>query len=588
MALFNKNVENENMPKKQFAVLTAKMDLIKREYIKATTRLGAHVFHLVKHSGIKAVKLSVKATRKVTAKLFPSFSLKNGVFKGVFSKLLSPFVSCKNYFSQLSQSVKQKSKESGLIPAVGLCLSRLLKSFWNRRKIFITAFNYGAPVVSIVFLVNLITYGSNIQYGISVECNGQVIGYVEEESVYEQAHKVMQERITYVEGDIEIEVSSKLSLEIMSADAQTVDVDSLADAMISNSDVPIVDAYGFYINGVYQGAVADKTGIENTLNSILNQYRTGTPGEVVSFVDNFELKPGLYLENGLIDDSGIIAMLTSQKQVEAYYTIESGDSPLLIAEKVGMPYSELKMLNPSIEQTCFVGDQVLLNRAAPYADVRVKRTEEYDVTIPFETVKVDDATKYKGTETVLVKGSDGEAHVIAEVSYVNGYEESRNILEQVITLESVDKKVAVGTKKTGASDAAIAAAAGKYLWPVGGTGGYISSGFGSRYLNGYYEYHKGIDIAAPYGTPIYAAADGYVTMSKKNSSYGNCVMIDHGSGYVTLYAHASKLIVSSGTYVQKGDLIALVGSTGKSYGNHLHFEVRYNGTWKNPVSYIKQ
>ncbi|MFA5658711.1 MAG: peptidoglycan DD-metalloendopeptidase family protein, partial [Oscillospiraceae bacterium] len=367
-----------------------------------------------------------------------------------------------------------------------------------------------------------------------------------------------------------------------------VDVDSLADALISSSDVAIIDAYGFYINGVFQGAISDKTNIENTLDSLLDQYRTGTPGEVVEFVDSFELKPGLYLEDGIIDDSGIIDTLTSEKQVEAYYTVESGDSPLLIAEKVSVPYSELKALNPSIEASCFVGDQVLLNRAQPYADVKVTRTENYDTEIPYETVKVDDANRYKGTETVLINGSNGTAHVVAEVSYVNGYEQSRNIIEQETITEKIDKKVAVGTKKTGASDAAIAAAAGRFLWPVGGSGGYISSGFGNRYLNGKYEFHKGIDIAAAYGTPIYAAADGYVTMSKRNSSYGDCVMLDHGDGYVTLYAHASKLVAVPGTYVKKGDLIALVGNSGYSFGNHLHFEVRYYGTCKNPVNYVKQ
>ena len=98
--------------------------------------------------------------------------------------------------------------------------------------------------------------------------------------------------------------------------------------------------------------------------------------------------------------------------------------------------------------------------------------------------------------------------------------------------------------------------------------------------------HNGIDFAAPSGTPIYAAADGEVIGAGYSASMGNYIMIDHGSDIISIYMHASKLLVSQGEEVSKGSKIALVGSTGRSTGPHLHFGVRENGSYVNPSKYL--
>ncbi len=102
------------------------------------------------------------------------------------------------------------------------------------------------------------------------------------------------------------------------------------------------------------------------------------------------------------------------------------------------------------------------------------------------------------------------------------------------------------------------------------------------------QFHTGVDMAAPGGTPILAAYDGVVVQAAYNSSMGNYVMIDHGSELYTIYMHAQKLMVSAGEEVSRGEQIATVGTTGRSTGNHLHFSVRLNGSYVSPWGYIEK
>jgi murein DD-endopeptidase MepM/ murein hydrolase activator NlpD len=120
--------------------------------------------------------------------------------------------------------------------------------------------------------------------------------------------------------------------------------------------------------------------------------------------------------------------------------------------------------------------------------------------------------------------------------------------------------------------------------------GYYSSNFGWRIdpFTGANALHEGVDFVANAGTPIYASAGGVVDYAGMDSSYGNMVEIDHGNNIVTRYAHASKVLVKVGQVVRRGQEIAEVGSTGRSTGNHLHFEVRYKGVAQNPVRFLQK
>lgn len=123
------------------------------------------------------------------------------------------------------------------------------------------------------------------------------------------------------------------------------------------------------------------------------------------------------------------------------------------------------------------------------------------------------------------------------------------------------------------------------IWPVQG---WVSSPFGARTspFTGKREFHKGLDISAPTGTPIYAPAKGKIIFTGRDGGYGLSMMVDHGSGIKTRYAHLHSIAIKRGQKVTRGELIAYVGSTGRSTGPHLHYEVRLNGVPVNPMRYV--
>lgn len=155
------------------------------------------------------------------------------------------------------------------------------------------------------------------------------------------------------------------------------------------------------------------------------------------------------------------------------------------------------------------------------------------------------------------------------------------LYKKVKTVKVADTKSSTSTsKKVSSTSSKIASLGINFITPTNGT---ITSRFGVRSRDN----HKGIDIGAPKGTPIKAAASGTVMYSgNKNDGYGNYIILSHENGVQTYYAHCSELLVAKGENVDQGQVIAKVGSTGISTGNHLHFEVRINGAAQNPQNYV--
>ncbi len=173
---------------------------------------------------------------------------------------------------------------------------------------------------------------------------------------------------------------------------------------------------------------------------------------------------------------------------------------------------------------------------------------------------------------------------LSDEALVHGVERKLDMLDQMVysQIKSFDALAAlVDSQKTRINNTpAIQPVPEKYLRTM-------ASGYGVRLdpIYGTSKFHEGMDFSAPVGTPVYATANGRVRTASWQGAYGNMVEIDHGFNYTTRYAHLSKIITHDGALVKRGDLIGLVGNTGKSTGSHLHYEVRLRGAPQNPVNY---
>ncbi|PMQ00793.1 MAG: peptidase M23 [Dictyoglomus sp. NZ13-RE01] len=166
---------------------------------------------------------------------------------------------------------------------------------------------------------------------------------------------------------------------------------------------------------------------------------------------------------------------------------------------------------------------------------------------------------------------------------VETFQNEKKILEYKLILEEKERSLAYIQKEIERRKALLAVTPSR--WPAWG---FISSGFGWRFhpIFRRREFHSGIDIVSFWGAPVYATADGFVTYAGWESGYGKVIKINHGRGISTLYAHLSYIKVNVGSYVKKGQLIGLIGSTGTATGPHLHYEVRRNGVAVNPTPYL--
>lgn len=509
------------------------------------------------------------------------------LLKRLGGRIAEPF---KRYIKvfRIGNGEVRRAREKGVLPACAAGTRMIGRIMFGKRGLIVTLCNWALPVISCVFLFSVVSYANSMTYALRLSVNGDFMGYVTDESVFNDAEKIVQQRITYLDSNTEMfTFDSSYEVEMVGY-GSTLTKYQLADKMLSSVDAEISFAYGMYIGNSFYGALESKDRVEQTLETLLDVYREGGE-ETVAFESKITYEPGLYLTESIVSEDSIIKLITTKKTVAAYYTVVEGDSPLGVLSKLGMTEEELAKLNPdfSLESFMQIGDKLLITQEEPFLAVTVTRRETYEEKTDYETEYVDDPTHYQGSSTITRDGEKGVERVTADVSYVNGVETKRKVLNRVTVSEPVSEIIALGTKEIPSGVTAQIPQnrpVGQFIWPVGGSdGGQISEmmyGYG-----GYYN-HGGIDIVAPYGTPIFAAESGTVILAQWYYGYGNCVMIQHDSGIVTVYGHASYLHVYQGQRVTAGELIADVGSTGQSTANHCHFEVRINGVQMNPINYL--
>lgn len=499
--------------------------------------------------------------------------------------IASPFLKVIHALQRAGKDIIENRNEKGLDASIKIALSHLGEFVFGKSGIAVTVFNIAAPVISVVFLFSIVTYASNLNYAVKLTVNGKFLGYIENEQVFYDADEILKERINYLGSDESIKIEPEYEIEVNNG-YSLLNRYQVADKILEYSDISVEYAYGFYLNGVFMGAMLDNTEVAATLDGILAKYQEMYPEAEISFKDSLEYSTaGLYLSGSIIDTNWLISQLTSVKTKAGYYIAAEGDTPSIIAEKKGMTIAQLELLNPGFsEMTPVPGDKIKTRDEVPFLSVNVTVTENYDTEVPFETEYYNDSTLYSGVTRVTTEGVNGVNNITAKVTYVNNIETSRKLISARIESLPVTERIAQGTKPTPEMYSPEDAGYGKFIWPT--DGGYVSE---YTDWDGGYPGHKGLDICAYYGAPIYAGASGTVTFAGEDYwGYGKYIIIDHGNGYQTLYAHCSALYVTVGQKVTQGEFIAALGQSGMVTGPHVHFEVRQGDTKLNPVDYLEK
>ncbi len=483
---------------------------------------------------------------------------------------------------QMLKKVRQ-SKEAGGMEFAKQILCFIGNYIFGEYGILRTCFNYVMPVLAVVFLIAIVQYGTGLDYAISVTVNGEELGIISSESEFEDAEKEVQQRVSSVGDDFRMEFHPTYSLRIVSAEEEYVNAQLLADRLLEGADVALVEAYGVYVEGEFIGAAEEVDTIDAEMDTQLAEYAATLDSTVseVYYTKKIDYQFGVYLMDSLMDPEEILAILTQSEESEGTYVAQQNDSLELIALKYHTTVEDLEERNPLLVRGIRAGSIVKVPTLTRYIPIGYTRNMTIVSYIDYATVRVETSALNLGTEKVIAKGARGEKMSEVLVTYEDGIETGREVLSAVITKEPVAEQVGIGTYSPQPdSEDTIFAGNGKFGWPV--NGGYISDPYISD------RNHKGLDIAAPYGTEIYAAGSGTVTTAGWNSGgYGNYVVIEHEDGYSTVYGHCSRLIVSADQVVEKGQLIGYVGSTGNSTGNHLHFEVRVNNICTDPGNYLR-
>ncbi|MEK4630475.1 M23 family metallopeptidase [Solibacillus sp. FSL R7-0682] len=258
------------------------------------------------------------------------------------------------------------------------------------------------------------------------------------------------------------------------------------------------------------------------------------------------------------------------------YAVQAGDVLGSIAKKHDLTIAQLLELNPSltVDSILQIGNQLNVTVEKPYVSVKAIYEKKAAQEIEFDKIVEEDETKLKGERIVKQEGANGKKEVSYLITEENGVRTELVPTAEEIIVEPQDYVVVIGTKVI------PSVGTGTFAWPA--NGGYISSQMGHRWG----RYHYGIDIARPSNYTIKASDNGVVKTAGKHSTYGNYVVIDHNNGYESLYAHLSKIDVTVGQVVEQGSAIGVMGSTGRSTGTHLHFEIHKNGAEVNPLAYL--
>lgn len=379
-------------------------------------------------------------------------------------------------------------------------------------------------IIAITIIVSLI---------LKKECNymayinNQFIGYIEDKATFKEEVRLIEAEVKK-RFPIQKDIKSNITFKSVSKGSLT-NQENVEEEIKKCIEVE-TEAYRMYINNKFIGYVANEAEGHEVLKIVGNEYKSKLDENKFK-IDNINIKCKTEYKKESIK-------INEAKSVEdiAHEIIEKNSNNQLL-------------------------------------DVEIKYIYTKSETIPPSKIIRSNDNIYMG-DKIIEKGEEGIKEVTKEVTLLNNKKKEEKIIRSNVVKDPKDEIIYEGSKNPIKNNVAFLSLPSR---------GGITSNYGSRWG----VTHHGIDIAGNIGDPIKASANGIVVNTSYDDIYGNKVMIEHGNGIVTLYGHCSEVLVKVGESVEMGECIAKIGTTGRSTGPHLHFELRENGKAINPINFIK-
>jgi murein DD-endopeptidase MepM/ murein hydrolase activator NlpD len=433
-----------------------------------------------------------------------------------------------------------------------------------------------------------------------VYVDGKKIGTVREKSVVNQTVEQIIQKAKGRKTDFAFTINETIELKPDKMFRPVFDNEAAKEALNKHLSVS-VEAYRLMVDGQAVAYVTSEKEAEDTLLKLKLEHVSKEELDAIEKkksegkdLEIPELKPG---ESKVVDIDFSIPVLIRKAQTSVNelvsvdeaisrikegtlykkeHVVQEGETVESITAKYHLTKDQFYTLNPRmlLAPVIRTGDTVTITEKKPYTEVLVYEATRVQNKIPFEVEKREDSSLEKGVVETVQKGQNGLEDITFTIRKADNQLLKKDILKKEQVKTPINEIQKIGTKVIPSKGT------GTLSWPA--VGGYISSHKGSRWG----REHKGMDIARPSERSILAADNGTVTFAGWDGDYGNKIIIDHNNGMRTVYAHLNSISVSTGDVVQKGSKIGVMGSTGRSTGVHLHFEVYENGLLKDPEEYL--
>lgn len=439
-------------------------------------------------------------------------------------------------------------------------------------------------IVPALVVVGFLVTASFQPNACAVMIDGEEVAIVQDKTIAEGALNGAYARIS---SEQEVFTDKDISFKkVRAGESELVSPEKLEQIFLAQLDLS-VEATAILVDGKAVAWVKDET----TAKEVLEKFQAGFSLEGCETL-SFEMLNEVTFEDckvcadKVMDCDAVVNLLKTGTDKVVKYCIKPGDSLWSIARANDTHVKDILQANPGLTENCILalGSEINLTKTEPLIHVEAVYKKAVRGIIEFPTEYVKDTKLASGRTKVKQAGKNGEKEVVYRFRTRDGVKVGQEILSTTVIKEPVTKIVAQGKRaylaSRGGSSSRISAdeggGSGTLRWPT------TAKRISQRYRSG----HRAIDIDGSTGDPIYAAAGGTVTFAGTSGGYGKCILIKHSNGLTTRYAHLSSISVSSGDKVSSGEVIGRLGSTGRSTGSHLHFEVISGGAQRNPLNYL--